>query len=332
MENRDARSANGVDRDANSPRRRKMTMSDALKWAWGEELPKMQADAGFDKGMLGARSAWGSILQYGEVGSIVDRQPNRFGCIPFDMAGWPHADALLIADAVEGLAECAVDVPEGWHPMPELAAIDEPLAARAVSDALIKATTLDRDGALRFRAKPDVMVVRHAILGIVPDWRLYGTPAKQYEAWPGGRHRWFVRREVSTVVGTNPDGTDMVAGSTIEVDGWSSRLKRPVAGAYRKAHFVPDPVPVMVARGEYEIFSAAMCMLFDQLADRLETINLMPVDWPVQPWDDSTEIPADSRGPRILPDLAAERAAKGAAESEAIPKAKGKANRRAKAA
>jgi hypothetical protein len=258
---------------------------------------------------LSAASAWSSILRYGEMGSIVDRQPNRFGCIPFDEAGWPHPDALRIADAVADLAECAVDVPEGWHPMPELAAIDEHMAARAVSDALVKATTADKDGALRFRARPDVLVVRHAILGMVPEWRLWEQPVKEYEKHANGAHRWYVRREVREVIGEMADGSDRVAVQTVEVEGWSTRLQRPVAGAYRKAGFVPDPVPVMVARGEYEIFCGAMCMLFDQLADQLETVELVAVDWPVQPWADSIAGGSRWPTPRILPDLRAAPAA-----------------------
>lgn len=330
MENRDASRVVGVARDASGLRRRKMTVSDALKWAWGDELPKVQGD--FRTPSLGSVSAWAAILRYGEVGSIVDRQPNRFGCIPFDEVGWPHSDALRIADAVASLADCSVDVPEGWHPMPELAAIDEGLASRAVGDALLKATVADAGGGLRFRARPDVLVVRHAILGLVPDWRLWERPEKQFETWPNGKHRWFVRREVRTVIGEHADGTDKIDVQTVEVEGWSSRLQRPVAGAFRKARFVPDPVPAMVARGEYEIFCAAMCMLFDQLSDQLETIELIAVDWPVQPWGDSPERAADSRAPRILDDLSAAGGEKDEPKSEAISKPKRRRKRRRKAA
>lgn len=311
----------GVARDGGEKRRRKMTMSDALKWAWGDELPKASLP-GLHAPSLGTASAWGSILHYGQLGSIVDRQPNHYGCIPFDEAGWPHADALRIADAVADLAHCSVDVPEGWHPMPELGAIDEALAARAVADALIKATVADPSGGLRFRARPDVLVVRHAILGLVPEWRLWEKPVKEFETWPNGRHRWYVRRDVRTVIGEMADGSDRVEVMTTEVEGWSSRLQRPVAGAFRKARFRPDPVPAMVARGEYEIFCAAMCMLFDQLADQLETIDLIAVDWPVQPWGDSTEREGASPEPRILPDLSsASRLAVGQ-KSETISKAR----------
>ncbi|WP_149760015.1 hypothetical protein [Neomesorhizobium albiziae] len=308
-----------------------MTMSDALRWAWGDELPKLH-EAGASGAPSGYSSGWGSMIAYGELNSIVDRQPNRFGCIPFDQVGWPHADALLIADAVSSLAQCTVDVPEGWHPMPELVEIDEALASRAVGDALIKATVSDNEGAMHFRARPDVLVVRHAILGLVPDWRLSHRPVKEFEVWPNGRHRWFVRRDVRTVVGEDADGSDRIAVQTTEVDGWSTRLQRPAAGAYRKARFAPDPVPVMVARAEYEIFCAAMCMLYDQLDGTLETVELQAVDWPVQPWGDSPERSTDSRRGRILPDLSAVSPSNGLPESVAKSKARRRRKPAAKAA
>lgn len=281
-----------------------MTVSDALKWAWGDELPK-EPGAAFHAPPLKAASAWASILRYGETGTIVDRQPNRFGCIPFDQADYPHRDAIALAEAVGRLAGCSVDVPEGWHPMPELGEVDDALAARTVGDAIARATRTDADGALVFRTRPDVLVVRHAIIGLVPDWRLSGLPERKFEANENGVHKWFVRREVRSVIGENADGGDRIEVMTVEVDGWSKRLRRPVAGAYRKAYFDPDPVPVMVARAEYEIFCAAMCMLFDELAGQLETIDLVPVDWPVQPWGDG-DSRGKRRGSKILPDLRAE--------------------------
>lgn len=303
MEIRDGRQKTGDGRDGSAVKKRKMTVSDALKWAWGEELPKMASDGGGAPN--GYSSAWGSILSFGALHSIVDRQPNRYGCIPFDRSGWPHADALVIAHAVEQLAACAVDVPEGWHPMPELAAIDDDLAGRAVSDALDRASVAVAGGERQFRLRPDVLVVRHAILGMVPDWRLSHRPIKKFEIWPNGRQRWYVRREVRSVAGQHPDGSDYIVVHSTEVDGWSSRLQRPVAGAYRRPYFEPDPVPVMVARAEYEIFCAAMTMLLDQLAGALDTIDLVAVDWPAQPWGDSPERATDSRRSRILPDLRA---------------------------
>lgn len=302
MENRDGRRKLGDGRDGSEIRKRKMTVSDALKWAWGEELPK-EPSGDFYAPPLAAASAWSSILRYGELGSIVDRQPNRFGCIPFDRVDFPHADALKLADAVHALAECAVDVPAGWHPMPELAEIDAGLAGRMVSEALERATVTTEAGERFYRSRPDMLVVRHAILGVVPDWRLAHSPLMKFERWPNGRHRWFARRDVRTVIGQNADGSDKIAVQTTEVDGWSSRLQRPVAGAYRRPYFEPDPVPVMVARADYEIFCAAMGMLFGQLAGALETIDLVAVDWLPQPWADSPAVATDSRRSRILPDL-----------------------------
>ncbi len=161
----------------------------------------------------------------------------------------------------------------------------------------------DRDGERYFRTRPDLLVVRHAILGLVPDWRLAAVPEAKFETWENGRHRWFVRRHVRTVVGTLPDGSDHVVVYSTEADGWSARRQRPVTGAYRKPYLDPDPVPTMVERAEYEIFCAAMAMLFDALAGRLETIDLVAVDWPARPWMDSGEDDGLRRQPRILPDL-----------------------------
>ncbi|MCA0275856.1 MAG: hypothetical protein LCH86_07630 [Proteobacteria bacterium] len=308
-----------------------MTLSDALRWAWADELPKMAGEGG-GAAPNGYSSAWGAILRFGELHSIVDRQPNRFGCIPFDQAGWPHADALTIAHHVETLAECEVDVPEAWNPMPELsAAVDAGLAGRAISDALERAT-VERGGLRYFRTRPDVLIVRHAILGLVPDWRPCQQPEVKFETWENGRHRWYVRRQVRVVEGKNADGTDYIVVHNIEADGWSSRLQRPVTGAYRKPYLEPDPVPGMVARAEYEIYCAAMAMLFEALAGELETIDLVAVDLPAHPWAvDSGEEAGESREPKILPDLRgsirsapsrnrrAKSKTKGGAKSPAIP-------------
>jgi hypothetical protein len=314
MDVRDARAEKRVARDASGRTRRKMTVSTALQWAWGDELPKMPADFGAAGAALRAGNAWNSILAFGSLGTVVDRQPNRFGCIPFDQAGWPHPDALEIAHAVERLAECVVDVPQDWHPMPEIAVIDAGLGARAVGEALEKATEPGEDG-LRFRTRPDLLVVRHAILGTVPDWRLYETPETKFEAHANGAPKWFVRRETRMVIGEEADGSDRVDVVTVEADGWSARLRRPVSGAYRKPYLDPDPVPVIVARAEYEIFAAAMFMLFDDLDDRLGTIDLVPIDWPVQPWSgDSARMAEGGRMPKILPDLSALRAQLAAAD------------------
>ncbi|QKV20255.1 hypothetical protein [Oricola thermophila] len=278
-----------------------MTVSAALQWAWRDELPKMPAaerPAG-----LSAASAWASILRYGELHSVIDRQPNRYGCVPFDVAGWPHADALRIAEAVEALAGLVVEVPDGWNPAPELVAIDADLARKAVEDTL-RAAIVERDGETVFRVAADVLVVRHAILGTVPQWRM-DLPEATVEIGEGGRPKWYVLREIPTVVGTNPDGSDRIVTETIEVDGWSSRKRRPLPGAYQRRKFDPDPVPAMVERAEYEIFAAAMTHLAGDLSGRLETIEIVADEWPARPWCESPDSAQNRRTPKILPDLEA---------------------------
>ncbi|MFN3549239.1 MAG: hypothetical protein ACK4U0_17265 [Mesorhizobium sp.] len=284
-----------------------MTISEALEWAWRDELPKVPTSAGGAGGPR-AGNAWNSILAFGEIGTVIDRQPNRWGCIPFDMAGWPHADALAIADAVERLADCAIVAPDGWNPMPELALLDAGMAARAAHDALLRATEDDGAGQRRFRTSPGLIVTRHAILGTAPDWRMDDPPVLRFEAHDNGRAKWFVQRETRQVIGSNHDGTDRVEVVTIEVDGWSTKHRRPVTGSYRKPYLDPDPVPVMVARAEYEILVAALDMLHEALRGRLSSIDLAPCGWPVRPWEGDS-VDGRARRGKILPDLKALRAA-----------------------
>lgn len=326
---RDAKLHSGVAREATGSQRRRMTVSEALKWAWSDELPKVPSDAFYDP-PLGARSAWSAIQEFGALNAMIDRQPNRYGCIPFDRAETPHRDALLIADAVSALAECCVDVPDGWHPMPELAAVDDGLGRAAVNAALHKATDLHDDGSMYFRTRPDILVVRHAIVGLAPDWRMGDLPVRRYVANDNGVEMWFVRREIRSAIGINPDGSDRVEVINTEVDGWSQRLRRPVAGAYRKPYLDPDPVPVMVARAEYEILVAALAMLCEELAGRLDAIELTPMTWPAQPW--AADSAASGRAPRILPDLRAPRSPVDAAESKVISKGKARRGRPKKTA
>lgn len=278
---------------------RKMTLTAALRWAWSEELPKEPA-AAFYAPPAGSASAWAAIAGYGQLGSMVDRQPNRFGCIPFDRPDYPHADAVRIADAVAALGDCTLDVPAGWHPMPELATADEALCGKALADALERTTGKAAGGAWRFRTSPSTLIVRYAILGLLPDTRLSGVPERRYEKAANGADRWFVQRPVTTVIGQNADGSDMLQVVMTEADGWSARRRRPLPGAYRKPYLDPDPVPVMVARAEYQIMVAGLAMLFDDLAGRLDSIELLPSPWATHPWEAGGETGPE---PKILPDL-----------------------------
>lgn len=288
-------------REGSTQQRRRMSISEALEWAWRDELPKVPTSTGAAGGPR-AGNAWTSILAFGEIGTVIDRQPNRWGCIPFDVAGWPHADALAIADAVERLDGCAIVAPDGWNPMPELALIDAGLAARAAHEALERVTEDDGAGGRRFRTSPGLIVTRHAILGTAPDWRMDEPPVLCFEAHENGREKWFVRRETRQVIGSHHDGSERVEVVTIEVDGWSTKHRRPVTGAYRKPYLDPDPVPVMVARAEYEILVAALGLLHDELCGQLTSIDLAPCGWPACPWDGDSAADGVRRG-KILPDL-----------------------------
>ncbi|PHP66768.1 hypothetical protein CSC94_11715 [Zhengella mangrovi] len=265
-------------------------MTDALQWVWGEELPKVGAGAAGAAAMPGAKSAWASIDRFGSLHAIIDRPSNVFGCVPFDEAEAPHPDAIAIADAVFALDSGSLVIPDGWDPVPEIADCDRDLKDLAIRDALE-----------RVSRRPSTVVIRFAILGRSPDWAMDRQPVALFEKGPTGADRWFVRRETRMVEGQNPDGSDRIVTVNAEVDGWSQRLRRPVAGAYRKRRLDPDPRPAIVARAEYEIFVACLAMLFDDLKGELASIDLKWSPWPLRPWEDGSR-PA---GPRILPQIMA---------------------------
>lgn len=295
------RDARGGFRDGSASQstvKRRMTVSAALKWAWSDELPKEPASGKPPPGMV---SVWNSISHYSELSTMIDRQPNRYGCIPFDQSDFPHPDALLIAGAVTALSDMVVDVPDGWNPMPEIAAADRDLGDKAVRDALDKVTVQGADGDRRFRMRPDALIIRYAILGGEPDWQLDKVPVKKLVCNERGTPKWFVQNRVPQIIGENPDGSDKIEYVAIESDGWSARGKRPLPGAYQKNFLDPDPVPVIVERAEYEIWHSALTVLHDDLAAKLETIRLQPDCRPLRPWEDDTI--GGRRRPRILPDL-----------------------------
>lgn len=277
---------------------RRMTISAALKWAWTDELPK-EPSGGTPP--PGTQSAWDAVTRFGEHMSMVDRQPNRYGCIPFDRADFPHPDAIRIANAVSAMADLDINVPDGWNPLPEVIDADRALADIAVRDALDKVTAADDDGRLFFRIHLDALIIRHVIIGDEPDWQLDVAPVRKLVGNGRGGPKWFIKSTVPQVIGTNPDGSDRIEHVPIERDGWSVRSQRPLPGAYQKHFLDPDPVPVIVERAKYEVWCSALSYLCDQLAGKLDTIRLERDRRPLRPW--AGDSGNGDRPPRILPDL-----------------------------
>lgn len=269
------------------------TIIEAIKWAWRDELPKDAPRHGAAPAMLGARSAWASIDRYGELHALIDRPSNRWLCVPFDEPGEVHPDARAIADAVFALDGMVLEVPEGWDPLPEIAPTDADLKAAAIRDGLARLGGTD---GVFTSLSPKWLVLRLALTGCRPDWVMDEVPVAEYERGPNGRPKWFVRSEVKYVAGKNPDGTDRIAATMMEMDGWSTRQQRPRPGAYHRKRFDPDIVPLVVERAEHEVLTATLAMLEADLAPVLTKVKLKPLGWPARPWE-GEGMPA---GPRIL--------------------------------
>ncbi len=262
------------------------TAEEVVAWAWRIELPKVPS---MGRGPLPMAGGWDKAGRFAELLSLVDLYGvNDYGVVPdFAAASWPCRDAVMIADAVAGLDDCELEMPEPWDPAPELAPLGG-LAAKAVADAW-RRMTVERNGATALRLKPSELIVRRAVLGWDVAAMVIDDVEQRFEVHANGQDKWFVRRSVDTDAGP----------MTVEVNGWSTRTRRPLPGAYRKPYLDPDPVAAIIARAEHEIWLSALAVVHEAVAASLEEVEMLPPVTSSSPW-----LVADRR--RILPDVVAE--------------------------
>lgn len=285
----------------NAAGKRAGPVEDVIAWAWREELPKMPKRPA---GPEALRGGWDKTGRYGEYLSLVDLfGVNRFGCVPdFSAESWPCADAVVIGEAVAALDQTTLEMPEDWRPAPELDQFGG-LGAKAVSDAWRRMTQQNEAGETVLRLKPSELIVRHVVLGIDADALALDAVTLETERWQNGKERWFIRQVQDRLTGRMVDGVDETVPVTFEANGVNGK-GTPLPGAYRKHYLDPDPVPVIIARAEYEILVSALGMVFDLVAGRMEDVVMLPSRMEAEPWG------ADARQPaRVLADLKAERRA-----------------------
>ncbi|HUO55085.1 MAG TPA: hypothetical protein VMU18_10105, partial [Rhodoblastus sp.] len=141
------------------------------------------------------------------------------------------------------------------------------------------------DGLRRLRRTPRRLVVRHALLGGAPEWRI-DPPEVVVDP------RWYVREVIR--VGTLTGFMEQ----EIEADGFDKVRRVPKPGAYRKTFLEPDPRDGVVSRAEYEVWRAALDVLFEDLRGTLSAFDVQPCGLPMRPWEEGEAVPA-----RVLPDL-----------------------------
>jgi hypothetical protein len=272
--------------------RRRIGIEEFLSWAYQRELPKTRWIA---RGPAAPRSAWRTIERWAEELSLARMNDNTFGVTP-DLCsqGLPHPDAIQAHEAVCRLDDLDVGLPEDWAPIFDLGDLDghaAALPARAL-DALF---ARDRSGAMQLRASARQLVFHHAIMGGCPDWRIEPPIARILTEY--GRPKYFRRHIVWF------DGADGPIAHEVEIDGFCRKTRRPLPDAYTKTELDPDPLPGVVARGEYEIWRSALDWLAEDLRERCEVFEILPSDRPWRPWETG-----DVKRGRVLRDVSGKRA------------------------
>ncbi|WP_420415109.1 hypothetical protein [Roseibium sp.] len=253
--------------------KQKICIEKLLKWAYCEELPK----AGFEPGGA-VRSGWASIETFAQLLTKID--DNEYGVVPSLNVndGDPHEDALRVHAAVCGLSDRVVDFPDGWNPMPEIG-IHEKHCAMALSAA--------RFGIKNANRQPFDLIRRHAILGGCPGWE-GEVPELKTAKTRKGTDAWFRMR-----VDHSTDAFGRPVERKFETeDGWCYVRKAPKIGAYRKFFFDPDPVSVLIGRGEYQMWWSHLVKLAENLSGQLEKWDVQPSPRVAIPWETGAPEPA----------------------------------------
>lgn len=263
---------------------RQMTIEDAVRWAYREELPKSPRPmAGY--ALPAMPSSPGAVVDMvAETWALPD---NAFGVVADPGAtGEPHADALAIHAAVTALDDVRAVMPSEWSAAGDvdLHGLDDAVQSRVIEGL----TVLEADGARTLRMRPSMIVRTVAILGL-PDM-VVDSPELKVERGANGKPKWFRRVSAIDALGFPYE---------VETDGFDPKARRPFPDAYQRKFLDPDPVPSLVNRARGELWRAAMELLFEDLQGALSSIVLLPCAWPERPWEGS--------GPRILPDLNARR-------------------------
>jgi hypothetical protein len=252
--------------------RKTMTIEDALRWTYRDELPKAQVEARGPAAWGGPARLRGGHEAAAEAADLWAVPDNRYGVVP-DRGGdgAPHADALAIHAAVLALDSLAPDLPADWGGFADLEL--GPCAAEVARDVLAGVFMSGGEG-LRLRRPLSVLIRNFAILGL-PDLTL-DEPEQRVAVAANGKPRWFRKIQSVGAFGEVHE---------VEVDGYDPKAKAPYPDAYGKTYLDPCPVDVLVARMEAEVWRAALDVLVEDLAGSLEAVELLPSTLCERPWE-----------------------------------------------
>jgi hypothetical protein len=256
--------------------KRAMTIDEAVRWAYREELPKSRQRAPEEMGRGFGNASTGTNIA-ADWWTLPD---NIYGVV-IDPSKWddPHSDAIAIHQAVMALDELPVIYPE------EAAAVRGWVGMDLHGHELRCAAEVFR---VVRRRKPSELVHLVALLGL-PDMIVDPFEVK-FETHANGRAKYY-RKEVI-----------MIDGQPVEreIDGFNPKSQRPYPDAYRKYYLEPDPVPSLIGRAKAEIWRSAMDVLFLDLEGQLVEVVLKPCGLPELPWEKASAIVHRDLRPRIV--------------------------------
>ena len=258
------------------PKRRKMTIEDALRWAIRDELPKRRQDAP----IRGPRCASDPVWRVVAMGGPVDNWSREPG-MPLAM-GDPHPDAITIEAHLQVLSET--------------------LQRAAAGSAVCPLDLTPYPVQVELRGKASLDVLISTAMHATPSWLVTGAIRNRPEVSGGievepatsANGKITLWRTIHTPCGEGPDGKPWFTShdevATSKGDGRDT-------GLFCKLNYTRTGVEVLEEQLRYAYWHAALVYLVPAL-QFLTSIEVLPPKAPIAPW---VEPEGEERLP--LPDL-----------------------------
>jgi hypothetical protein len=270
----DGRMMKGQGKESDTPERRVLDVEDVVRWAYQEELPKRERQLG-----LAEPCEVSPMFRGCDLGVRVDNW-NREPGFPAAM-GPAHPDALKVEAAVKALArfrdlpiEGALDLGPDFNADPEA-------EARAMRRAFLAIDTVV------------ILMAKMPISRSRPFWQ--SRPTLSSVTQPNGKT--LVLRWETQFMPRWPEGE---VAEDVLVPVAPSRKDAYPPGSYCPLRYDTDPDVVLGERAEYLAWWGGLNALAEDLADRLESIVVLPPAAAQKPW---LEHRTAVKSHRVLQDL-----------------------------
>ncbi len=249
----------------------KMTIEEALAWAYRDELPKASAP-GRLKGPRLATPGW---VKAAETWASRIDVSNSFGLMP-DMGASspPHPAAVALHELLGCLDDVAFasEQMEPFHDwMADAGADERDLLGQVAAAARERALMALDEGALKPRGDLAARLRRCALLGPPDGWEAARRPQLRPVLSRQGQKKWF--RIVQQPMRFDARGRAVEVIDVESDDGWCPRAKRPLKGAYLKTCLSPDPSALADDRLEWCIWRLALDVVAEMAAEACFTFG-----------------------------------------------------------